>query len=223
MYSSLVFGDFNLITKKDDMNIGIYIYDEVEVLDFTGPYEVFTTAARVMARREPDAGRIFEVFLIAEKDGLVTARADFKVQPHCTVHNHPKVDVLIVPGGVHIHEMEKPRVIEWLSNLSPTTHLTSSVCTGAFLLAKANLLNGQTCTTHWEDISDLRTTFPSLVVKEDVPWVDNGHIITSAGISAGIEMALHLVARLAGKDLALKTARQMQYDWRNAHLSLDTN
>ena len=205
------------------MNIGIYIYEEVEVLDFTGPYEVFTTAARVKARQQADSQRMFEVFLIAETEELVNARADFKVQPHYTIQTHPRVDVLIVPGGVHIHEMEKTRVIEWLSTLSPATQLTASVCTGAFLLAKANLLNGQTCTTHWEDIPDLRAMFPSLDVRENVPWVDNGHVVTSAGISAGIEMALHLVARLAGKDLAMKTARQMQYDWGSAHLSPDTN
>ena len=204
------------------MNIGIYIYDETEVLDFTGPYEVFTTAARVRMRQEPESQKLFDVFLIAEKAGLVTARGDFKVQPHYTIEDHSKVDVLIVPGGEHTHELEKPQVIAWLTKLAPTTRITASVCTGAFLLAKANLLDGQTCTTHWEDIPDLRLTFPTLDVKEDVPWVDNGHIVTSAGISAGIEMALHLVTRLAGKDLALKTARQMQYTWSSAHLSKDT-
>ena len=204
------------------MNICIYIYDEVEVLDFTGPYEVFTTAARVRMRQEPESQKLFEVFLIAEKDGLVTARADFKVQPHYTIENHPKVDVLIVPGGEHTRELEKPQVIAWLKNLSPMTQLTASVCTGAFLLAKTGLLDGQSCTTHWEDVSDLRLMFPSLDVKEDIPWVDNGHILTSAGISAGIETALHLVTRLAGKELALKTARQMQYIWNNAHLSEKT-
>ena len=201
------------------MNIGIYIYDEVEVLDFTGPYEVFTTAARVRMRQDPESQKLFEVFLIAEKDGLVTARADFRVQPHYTIEDHPKVDVLIVPGGVHVRELKKPQVIAWLSKLAPQTKLTASVCTGAFLLAKAGLLDGQSCTTHWEDIPDLRLMFPSLDVKEDVPWVDNGHILTSAGISAGIEMSLHLVARLAGKELAIKTARQMQYTWNNVHLS----
>ena len=204
------------------MNIGIYIYDETEVLDFTGPYEVFTTAARVKARQEPKSDKLFEVFLIAEKQGLVTARADFKVLPHYTFQNHPKVDVLVVPGGVHVHELEKPQVIAWIAKLFPSTRLTASVCTGAFLLAKANLLEGQSCTTHWEDIPDLRAMFPSLDVVEDVPWVDNGHIITSSGISAGIEMALHLVTRLTGKGLALKTARQMQYTWNNAYLSKET-
>lgn len=204
------------------MNIGIYIYDDVEVLDFTGPYEVFTTAARVKLRQDPESLNLFEVFLIAEREGLVTARADFKVQPHYSFEDHPKVNVLVIPGGVHVRELEKPKVIAWLIKIAPTTQLAASVCTGAFLLAKANLLDGQPCTTHWEDIPDLRLMFPSLDVKENVPWVDNGHIVTSAGISAGIEMALHLVARLAGKDLALKTARQMQYIWNNAHLSRET-
>ena len=204
------------------MNIGIYVYDDVEVLDFTGPYEVFTTAARVRMRQNPEARKLFEVFLIAEREGLITARADFKVLPHYSIEDHPKVDVLVVPGGVQVHELEKSKVVALLTKIGPTTQLTASVCTGAFLLAKANLLDGQPCTTHWEDLPDLRLMFPSLDVKEDIPWVDNGHMIPSAGISAGIEMALHLVARLAGKELALKTARQMQYTWNNAHLSRET-
>ncbi len=201
------------------MNIGIYIYDDVEVLDFSGPFEVFTTATRMHARRHADSPALFNVFLIAEKAGLVSARADYKVQPHYTIQNHPEVDVLLVPGGVHMHELEKPNVIQWLANISPKTKITASVCTGAFLLAKANLLQGLSCTTHWEDVADLRAMFPALDVKEDVAWVDNGRIVTSAGISAGIEMALHLITKLAGKDLAVRTARQMQYTWINASLS----
>ena len=205
------------------MDIGIYIYEHVEVLDFTGPYEVFTTASRVYTRQHPDFDELFNVFLIAENSNLVSARGNFNVQPHYTIQKHPKIDVLIVPGGVHIYEMQKAQVMNWLTKLAPVTRLTASVCTGAFLLAKAGLLSDQACTTHWEDIPDLRAAFPSLAVKEDLPWVDNGHIVTSAGISAGIEMSLHLVARLAGKSLAIKTARQMQYDWRNAHLSPETD
>ena len=201
------------------MNVGIYVYNEVEVLDFAGPYEVFTTAARVKARQEPNAEKLFDVFLIAEKEGRVSARADFIVHPHFTIDKHPRVDALIVPGGVHTRELEKPAVIEWIANLSPQTKLTASVCTGAFLLAKAGVLQDKSCTTHWEDIPDLRAMFPALDVKEDVAWVDSGRVVTSAGISAGIEMALHLVTKLAGKELALKTARQMEYTWTNEQLS----
>ena len=200
------------------MIIGIYVYDQVEVLDFSGPFEVFTTASRVHTRQNPGAS-LFDVYLIAEQLTLVAARADFKVQPHYTIHDHPKLDVLIVPGGVHIHELEKPSIIEWIQRTAGTTQLTASVCTGAFLLAKANLFEGKSVTTHWEDIPDLRAMFPSLDIKEGVPWVDNGNIVTSAGISAGIEMALHLVAKLADKELAVKTARQMDYGWDNQQLS----
>jgi transcriptional regulator GlxA family with amidase domain len=201
------------------MNIGIYVYNEAEVLDFAGPYEVFTTAARVNARLGPNSPKLFDVFLVAEKSGTISARANFMVQPHYTISDHPAIDVLIVPGGVHIHELEKPNVIDWIAQLEAQTRITASVCTGAFLLAKAGILQDKSCTTHWEDIPDLRAMFPALDVREDIAWVDNGRVVTSAGISAGIEMALHLVTKLAGKELAVKTARQMQYAWNNADLS----
>jgi transcriptional regulator GlxA family with amidase domain len=201
------------------MNIGIYSYDGVEVLDFTGPFEVFTTAARVSARLSPGAEPTFHVFLVAEDRGMVKARGGLHVQPDYTIQQHPEIEVLIVPGGVHEPELDKPQVIKWIAIISKTTGLTASVCTGAFLLAGADLLQDRPCTTHWEDITDLRAKFPNLDVREGVPWVESGKVITSAGISAGIEMALHLVTRLAGKDLALRTAHQMLYRWNSAHLS----
>ena len=200
------------------MNIGIYVYDQAEVLDFAGPFEVFTTASRVHGRQNLNVS-LFDVFLIAEKREMISARANFKVQPHYTINDHPRLDVLIIPGGVHIHEMEKPVVIEWVQRTAGTSQITASVCTGAFLLAKAGLLEGRPVTTHWEDIPDLRGMFPLLDIEEDVAWVDDGNIVTSAGISAGIEMALHLVTKLAGKELAVKTARQMQYTWNSQHIS----
>jgi transcriptional regulator GlxA family with amidase domain len=97
--------------------------------------------------------------------------------------------------------------------VASTASITASVCTGAFLLAQAGLLDGQQATTHWEDVPELRRLFPSIKVVEGKRWVEVGSIVTSAGISAGIDMSLHLVARLAGDELAHKTARQMQYDW----------
>jgi transcriptional regulator GlxA family with amidase domain len=195
------------------MHIGIYLYDNAEALDFAGPFEVFTTASRLHARQNPGAS-LFDVSLIAEREGLIHARAGFKIQPHYTIENHPPLNVLIVPGGIHAAELDNPAVIEWIRQTARNAQLTASVCTGAFLLAKAGLLKDKSCTTHWEDISDLRAMFPALDIKEDVPWVDNGNIVTSAGISAGIEMALHLVAKLTNKELALRTARQMQYAWK---------
>ncbi len=195
--------------------VGIYLYDDVEVLDFAGPFEVFNTATRMHYRLNPEAAEDrFKVVTIAEKPGIVTARAGLRVMPNHTLADHPPLDVLIVPGGIHMSEMEKPAVIEWIRRINEQTTLTASVCTGAFLLGKAHILDGLRVTTHWEDIPDLRTLLPNSTVVEEARWVDEGRIVTSAGISAGIDMALHLVAKLETEELAIRTARQMEYDWR---------
>ena len=193
--------------------VGIYIYDEVEVLDFSGPFEVFSTASRVMARLCPGQAKPFEVFTIADSLRLIHARAALRVQPHFSISNHPNVDLLLIPGGVHNSELERPEIIDWIARTSARAELTASVCTGAFLLAKAGLLAGKAATTHWEDLADFRAMFPAITVRENRRWVDEGNIVTSAGISAGLDMSLHLVARLADEDLAVRTARQMDYRW----------
>jgi transcriptional regulator GlxA family with amidase domain len=138
------------------------------------------------------------------------------VLPEADFDNAGKLDVLIVPGGVVTAELAKPAVARWIAETAPACELVASVCTGAFLLAQAGLLDDQDVTTHWEDIDDLRSMFPRLRVQPQRRWIDNGRIVTSAGISAGIDMSLHLVERLAGRQLALRTARQMDYDWNEA-------
>lgn len=190
------------------MNIGIYIYDEAEVLDFSGPFEVFTTAARVA-----DASNTFTVFLVSETGGTVTARGGYQVNAHYGFSDHPPIDILIIVGGVHTSEMKKQRVLHWIKEQSSNAQLVASVCTGAFLLAEAGVLSNQSVTTHWEDIPDLRKGYPNLKVIENRRWVDEGNIITSGGISAGIDMSLHLVSKTYGKKLAEKTATQMEFDW----------
>lgn len=190
------------------MNIGIYIYDQAEVLDFSGPFEVFSTAARISSGK-----KLFNVFLVSETGETVTARGDFNVQPHYGFSNHPGIDVLIVVGGVHTGELQKPAVLDWIHRQSHHAELVASVCTGAFLLAEAGVLSDQKVTTHWEDIPDLRKAYPKLRVIENQRWVDEGSIITSAGISAGIDMSLYLVSRIKNRELAEKTARQMEFDW----------
>ena len=190
------------------MNIGIYIYDQAEVLDFSGPFEVFSTASRVCSEGPP-----FEVFLIAEKPGVVTARAGYQVSSEFSIQNHPELDVLVVAGGDHTEEMHKPPVLSWVRDQAAKIELLASVCTGAFILAEAGLLEGRKITTHWEDIEDLRRQFPTLDVVENVRWVEQDSVFTSAGISAGIDMCLHLVSRLHSDALAEKTARQMDYRW----------
>lgn len=190
------------------MNIAIYIYDQAEVLDFSGPFEVFSTACRVCRDDKP-----FDVFLVGETGRPVRARAGYTVIPHFSFHDHPSIDVLIVVGGVHSDEMNKPQVIEWLARQAGSATLTASICTGAFLLAQAQIVTTQPVTTHWEDIDDLRRSFPNLEVADGVRWVDAGNVVTSGGISAGIDMSLHLVGRLHSPALAERTARQMDFAW----------
>ncbi|TMN70740.1 glutamine amidotransferase [Pseudoalteromonas sp. S1727] len=188
------------------MNIGIYIYDDAEVLDFSGPFEVFSTAKRL-------ADNDWQVCLIAKSNTPVMARGGFTVNPHYSFADHPAIDLLIVVGGVHTHELEKPAVINWIRKTAGAASKVASVCTGAFLLAKADLLNGLTVTTHWEDQTDLTTMFPSLNVIANKRWVSQGKFTTSGGISAGIDMSLQLVSELISPEHAELTAKQMEYQW----------
>lgn len=195
------------------LNIAIYVFDQVEALDFAGPYEVFTTAARMHARAAPGDAPAFNVFTIGRTPAPVRARAGLKIEPDHALGHHPPIDCLIVPGGVVDDELARPDVIDWIVRSAPGTRITASVCTGAFLLARAGLLDGRTVTTHWEDVADLRAMFPTLQVAEGPRWCDAGRLVTSAGISAGIDMSLHLVRRLHSAALAERTARQMDFDW----------
>ena len=188
------------------MNIGIYIYDRAEVLDFSGPFEVFSTASRVCPTGNP-----FRVFLIGETGQVVTARAGYRVLPAYGFHNHPSIDVLIVVGGVHTEEMHKLKVIHWISQQAKKAKLVASICTGAFLLAEARILKNQNVTTNWGDITNLRESYPDLTVHESSRWIDVGPVVTSGGISAEIDMSFHLVSRLHSSELAQRTARQMEY------------
>lgn len=190
------------------LNIGIYIYPQAEVLDFSGPFEVFSTASRIAGSQQ-----LFRVFLIAQSKHPVSARGGFRVCPQHTIRNHPELDLLIIAGGVHTDEMQKPAVISWIAQQAKTSCLIASVCTGAFLLAKAGVIEQQKVTTHWQDIDDLQQQFAKLQVEKNVRWVEQGDVITSAGISAGIDMSLYLVSKLHNQTLAEKTARQMEYSW----------
>lgn len=188
------------------MNIGIYIYENAEVLDFSGPFEVFSTANRFLNDKN-------HVFLIGQSSEVISTRGGFNVTPHFTIENHPALDLLIVVGGIHDEEMKKPAVINWISTQNNQIQYIASVCTGAFLLAEANVLTGLEVTTHWEDISALAEFYPELTVQKNVSWVEQGRIITSGGISAGIDMSLHIVEKIFSHDIALKTAKQMEFRW----------
>lgn len=195
-------------------SVGIYIFENVEVLDFAGPYEVFTTASRVY-RRISGGAEVdpFKVFTISRTGASVRARAGLLVHPDYHFQNHPAIDIVVIPGGIVTQELSEPQVISWIAATARASRLTASVCTGAFLIAQADLLTGKSATTHWEDIDDLKKMFPSIKVQTNKRWIDEGMVITSAGISAGIDMSLHIVERMAGRDLALRTARQLEFDW----------
>ena len=195
------------------INVGIYLYNEVEVLDFAGPFEVFSTASRVNARRSPESDNLFNVFTVAEEQNSVIARGGLQIIPKYSISGHPEINMLIIPGGIVTDELVNDHIVSWIQNSSKIADITASVCTGAFLLAKAGLLKSKRAITHWEDVDDLRSMFPDIKIQKNVRWVDEGRIVTAAGISAGIDMSLHLISRAANNDLAIRTARQMQFDW----------
>jgi transcriptional regulator GlxA family with amidase domain len=192
--------------------IGILLYPEVEVLDFAGPYEVFTCAIRVARLQDPQAEAPFAVCTIAATREPVRARAGLSVLPDHTLDSHGPLDVLLVPGGVVDRELGHAAVIGWITRMAREAELTASVCTGALLLAQAGLLDSRPATTHWDDL-ELLKGYPAVQVLPQRRWTDDGNIVTSAGISAGIDMALYLVQRFAGRELALATAHRMEYAW----------
>ncbi|MGA7670117.1 MAG: DJ-1/PfpI family protein [Nitrolancea sp.] len=191
--------------------VGILIFDDVEVLDFCGPFEVFATARPL--EDSSDEARLFQVVTIAEEDRIVHCRGDLLVQPHHTIDDHPALDILVVPGGQGTRrERLNGRLLDWITAQNESIELITSVCTGAFLLAERGILDGRRATTHWASVDWMREHYSSVTMLADQRVVDEGHVITSAGVSAGIDMALHVVGRLHGPEVAAWTARRMEYD-----------
>ena len=189
-------------------NLAILLFDDAEVLDFCGPFEVFSVANR---QTDPPA---FNVFTVAEKLEPIMARNGLSVNPHHTLAGCPPPDLLLVPGGLGTRtEMNNAPLTEWIRQTAENAELVLSVCTGSLLLGKAGLLDGLGASTHHGAFDLLREIAPKATVHEDRRFVDNGKVITSAGIAAGIDMSLHVVERLLGTDVALATARHMEYQW----------
>lgn len=202
-----------IIAGGRPVRVGILLFPEVEVLDFAGPFEVFSVADRVARRDGLVPSGAFDVATVADGSRDVRARHGLVVRATYDTSDAPPFDVLVVPGGVVTQPLGDIATLDYIRRASAAATLTASVCTGAFLLAAIGRLEGRAATTHWEDIPDLRAAHPALRVMEHVPFVDEDEVITSAGISAGIGMSLHLVAGILGKGAARATARQMQYDW----------
>ncbi len=195
----------------DRKRVGILIFPDVEVLDFCGPFEVFSvTRLNEDARREEASP--FEVLLVAETADTVIATGGLKVIPDVTLDKCPPLDLLVVPGGWGTRaEAKNRRLLEWIAERGCQVETLTSVCTGSMLLGQAGLLDGRRATTHWRSLDRMRESFPAVTVEEKLHVVEDGHIVTSAGISAGIDMALRVVIRYFGEVVGRATARNMEY------------
>ena len=200
------------MSERRRRTVGILIFDDVEVLDFCGPFEVFSVARP--GGENGDEAKLFDVLTIAEEERTIHCRGGLLVQPHHAIADHPPLDLLVVPGGQGTRrERLNDHLLDWIAAQAGSAELTTSVCTGAFLLAERGLLDGRRATTHWASVEWMRGQYPAVTMLADTRVVDEGRVITSAGISAGIDMALHVVARLHGEETAAWTARRMEYDW----------
>lgn len=198
-------------------NVAILIFNDVEVLDFAGPFEVFSVTGK-RENLEP-----FNVYTVAETAAAVLARNQFSVNPRYTFANAPEPDILVVPGGYGTRrELKNPVLLDWVRQQAQRTELLLSVCTGALILAKLGLLDGLSATTHHGAIDLLTALAPQTKICPNDRIVDNGSIILSGGISAGIDMSLYVVAKLLGQAQAVETATYMEYDWRQECLSMST-
>ncbi|HXF36911.1 MAG TPA: DJ-1/PfpI family protein [Actinomycetota bacterium] len=196
---------------REPRRIGILVFDRVDLLDVGGPYEVFLTASRLAARRGLPPP--FEVVTLGRTTRPVAAYGGLRLIPEASVDRAGRLDVLIVPGAIAIDDvLADAELLGAVRGAAGEAAVVASVCTGAFILGELGLLAGRAWTTHWEDVEELGRRIGSRG-QVWVRWVDAGEVITSGGLSSGIAMALHLVDRLADRDLAVRTARQLEYDW----------
>ena len=197
----------------DRKRVGIVIFDNIEVLDFCGPFEVFSVTRMNEDKRREESSP-FEVLLVAERSDTVTTTGGMRVIPDHSFATCPKLDILVVPGGWGTRqEIENPVMLDWLRERAPQVETLTSVCTGSMLLGFAGLLDGLQATTHWRSLDWMRDSFSAVEVRYDQHVVEDGRVFTSAGISAGIDMALKVVARYCGEQVARATAGHMEYPY----------
>ncbi len=201
---TLILASMNVFSQK--LNVAVLIYDGVYVLDFTGPIEVFTDT---FLERNASA---FNVFTIAEKPELIKAHSGMQVIPDFTFENSPKIDIFIIPGGNPSLTNDNDKLNKILIQKIEESKFTMSVCTGAFILAKTGKLNGLEATTWHGAIDLLKDKYPKIKVVKS-RWTDNGKILTTAGVSAGIDGSLYLVSKIFGKKIADNTAKYMDYEY----------
>jgi transcriptional regulator GlxA family with amidase domain len=197
------------------VTVGVLIFDDVEVLDFAGPFEVFSrtrTVAGAESRRTDDSAP-FETFTVARSRDAVTAIGGLTVTPRYSWADAPPIDILVVPGGFGTRALLNDQaMLEWIRETAARSRQLTSVCTGALLLAKIGLLQGKRATTHWAGLDLLASIDPTIRVQRDRRVVHDG-VFTSAGISAGIDMAFAVVEQICGRDVAIETAHYIEYPW----------
>jgi transcriptional regulator GlxA family with amidase domain len=188
--------------------VGIIVFDNAEVLDVMGPYEVFSVAGRISEPSE------FQVVLISDsEEKSVTLRHGLRILTDRNIYEDQEFDLIIVSGGITTDVEQNKKLLEFLVKSKARGTIIASICTGAFILAEAGLLGKNIVTTHWEDQKELQSRFPDLTVIPNQRWVESEGIFTSGGISAGMDLSLHLVQVLSDRALALRTAKQMEYSW----------
>ncbi len=196
------------MTKK----VGIYLFEGAEELDFVGPYEVFTMSNELADHLEEDEPRT-DVFLVSEHGGMVECAKGMEVKSHTSFDKCPPLDLILIPGGRGTRrEVQKPHVLDWIGARARTCEWVTSVCTGAVLLTAAGPGAGKRVTTHWSFIDTLEDRGEAGEVLKNVRYVRDGNLVTAAGVSAGIDMALWLLGQMYGADHARMVQRMMEYD-----------
>jgi transcriptional regulator GlxA family with amidase domain len=194
-------------------NVGILIFEDVEVLDFAGPFEVFSRTRLVAgtASRTSDESAPFVVFTVGASDAPLRATGGLVVTPSFSFANAPKIDLLVVPGGYGTRPLlEDAPTLDWIRSTAAQARKVTSVCTGSLLLARAGLLEGKRATTHWGALDLLGSLSAGLTVERETLVVDDG-VITSAGVASGMDMSFCVVAQLFGKAVADETAHYIEY------------
>ncbi len=190
----------DLVKKEEIKNVAIFIFDGVQIIDYTAPYEIF-------------GQQDLNVYTVAASTKAISTSMNMSVNPAYSFQNAPKPYILVVPGGNVDPHVNNPEVIHWIQSQAQQAEYVLSVCNGAFFLAKAGLLDGLSATTFHNLIRDLRTAAPKTKVVSDKRYVDNGKIITTAGLSSGIDGSLYLISKIFGMDRARELALHLEYNW----------
>ena len=204
------------MNKKVPLIVGILIFDDVEILDVAGPFEVFAVT-RLNEEQRLQQSSPFKVYLISEINKQITAIGGLRLTPDMTITECPELDLLIIPGGWGTRKESKNKIlVNWIGNQFTNDRLIASVCTGSSLLGKAGLLDGRDATTHWRAFDFLQESAPKARILKNVRFTLIEPIFTSAGVSAGIDLALRIVSHFFGTEIGQATARHMEYPYPNS-------